>query len=144
MCNLDLARRAVACRGWRWLPGMLTSGGLRVTDTHRDGLPCAWTFADGEHFAKTFNNCGIDEYREGFWNLQLPDFRDPATRGCLLQLVREAWGEPHMYATTVHMYPKIFWAVYRPPRVWQGPPLSGPTEEAALVAALEAVPERKP
>ena len=27
MTNTDLARRATACKGWRWLPGMLTDAG---------------------------------------------------------------------------------------------------------------------
>lgn len=47
-----------------------------------------------------------------------PDLRDPATRGCVLELVREAWSEPRAHAWT-------FADGY-------------PTEAEALVAAWEA------
>ena len=82
---LDLARRAVACKGWKWLPGMRTTDGMRVIhDPHLwPDRPCA--------------------IREGTWvdtavprplGDHLPDLTDPATLGCLLALVQEAWGDP--------------------------------------------------
>jgi hypothetical protein len=63
-----------------------------------------------------------------------PDLTDPATLGCLLALVREAWGEP---LARVEGYPDG-WRVYVP-RVSRLVGL-GPSEGAALVAALEAAP----
>ena len=60
---LELARRAVACKHWRWTPGMLVLNGPRVlTVDERDmtGL--------------------------------VPDLGDPATLGCVLALVRESNG----------------------------------------------------
>jgi hypothetical protein len=48
----DLGRRAVACKHWRWMDGMVTFG---------------------------------------FVGEDVPDLSDPATLGCLLALVREAW-----------------------------------------------------
>jgi hypothetical protein len=73
MTDLDLARRAVACPKWKWLPGMLavTSNGVvgfRVADSAVVPPTCL---------------------------VGLPDFTDPATLGCLLALVRDAWGDPH-------------------------------------------------
>ncbi len=63
--QIALARRAVACRGWRWMPGMADCYGRRL----RDG---DWLDPSAE----------------------FPDLTDPATLGCLLALVREARGEP--------------------------------------------------
>lgn len=84
---IKLARRAVACKGFRWLPGMRTVDAMRVIhDPDRwPDRPCA--------------------IREGGWvdtapprplGDDLPDLTDPATIGCLLALVREAWGQPEM------------------------------------------------
>lgn len=59
-----LARRAVACKGWRWVPGMLGAGtGLR-----------------------------LDELTQ-HWEAEIPDLSDPCTLGGLLALVREALGD---------------------------------------------------
>jgi len=67
----------------------------------------------------------------------VPDLDDPATLGCLLALVREAWGDPSMYAQD--RGPDGWW-------VWQSPANAGtvarhwPSEAEALIAALEAAP----
>ena len=115
----DLARRAVACKGWRWMPGMLwceqTSLGLskqRLLDYEIDGFPA-------------YYGC-------------LPDLSDPATLGCLLTLVREAWKSP-----VAQVYPSLpdghIWTCYindeADDRLFRER-----TEAEALVAALEAAP----
>jgi len=65
-----LARRAMTCLGWRWMPGM-SSRGVRVDALGPYGCP------------------------EGL-GPHSPDLNDPGTLGCLLTLVREAWEEPRL------------------------------------------------
>ncbi len=60
-----LAERAVACAAWRWMPGM------------------RWTV--GADWGRLLDE--QDRVLAG----ALPDLDDPATRGCLLALVRQAW-----------------------------------------------------
>ena len=62
---------------------------------------------------------------------RLPDLTDPATLGCLLALVREAWVDPN--AHTMPYYGR--WAVFLSSDQDAG---DGSTEAEALVAALEA------
>jgi hypothetical protein len=116
--QLDLARRAVACKGWRWMPGMAWLHDLAQPITS-DGI-------DGRHDTGTPPRYG------------LPDLTDHATLGCLLALVREAWGE-------LGLVPCLFkepgeWNVYLPNSDFA----VGETEAEALVVALKAAPEVKP
>jgi hypothetical protein len=123
MQNEELARRAVACKHWRWMPGMLSRRLSMFT-----GVDICRRFGETEWPANPYNN----EY---------PDLTDPATLGCLLHLVREAWGEQmEVFAYRTEMHDKR-WCIERagserdPSRAWYGW-----TEAEALVAALEAAP----
>ena len=115
----SLGHRAVACRGWTWGPGMLDLFGRRILCVWPDDLGIKWS-----HIPE---NCVVRDADA------LPDLTDPATLGCLLALVREAWGDCHAY-----LAPGPGWfagsgsrnAVYG----------EGATEAEALVAALEAAP----
>ena len=64
-----------------------------------------------------------------------PDFSDPATVGCLLAAVREAWSAPTACAawSFVPLRPGVDWFVTRIPA-----DAYGATEAEALIAALEA------
>jgi len=112
---IALSRRAVACKGWQRMPGMLAvptdglvSVPLRLTDDHD------WPHDLG---------------------LRLPDLSDPATLGCLLALVREAHGDPVLFARFRGARVRPDWMVS-----WDGSDViaTGATEAEALVAALES------
>lgn len=70
---MDLGRRAVACKGWRWMPGMLDLWGQRILAVGRSGGILAVFPA------------GFGSGRGG----RLPDLSDPATLGPMAALVIE-------------------------------------------------------
>lgn len=108
MDHIELGRRLVACKHFRPMRGMRDVQG-RSWD---DSLLWRW-------------NSAID----------VPDLRDPATVGCLLALVRDAWGDPTMSA---HFSDAAEWWEVQGHR-W-APEKPADTEAEALVAALEAAP----
>ena len=116
----ELGRRAVACKHWRWMPGMYAEPlTFRVV----------WT---DDH------SIGESDQVSYFWERVphiYPDLSDFATLGCLLALVREAW---KANVSTTY-WPEdgdkpAYWAVELDR--WY----EGETEGASLVAALEAAP----
>jgi hypothetical protein len=112
-----LAKRAVACRGWRWMPGMLTSTGLRVLDVHSTSIFVALPSVDA----------GLPDVDEVVTTGVLPDLSDGATLGCLLLVVREERGMCASWHTAVG------WRCYSAGGAIWG---EGATEAEALVVAL--------
>lgn len=121
----NLAKRAVACKGFRWMAGML------IAD-HGAGIRFCWQEDGVLHGAANEGGAWMRVHADR----ALPDLDDPATRGCLLALVRRAWGCQHIVATPdlIDGVGDIEWCV----TPTQGPSLYGFTEAEALVAALEA------
>ena len=125
----ELAKRAIACKGWRWMPGMiaLDQDGIkaRVLDVQAGGQVRALICHDG------WNGSPVT-----VCSPHLPDLEDPATLGCLLALVREAWAPATWITTTACL---TSGGVHG----WRVQGLDLPmqsTEAEALVAALEGAP----
>jgi hypothetical protein len=117
---IALARRAMSCRGWRWMPGMADQFGRRVMQVYPNELGFKWS-----HLLE--NNVVRDADA-------LPDLTDAATLGCFLALVREAWGDPKACVRAGRGWEWVtdFCVERRPP--------CGKTEAEALIAALDAAP----
>ena len=153
---LALGRRAVACKGWRWLPGMLRVWPFVVRKPVPQGV-WSWLASDDDRargFIESmpterverhpFSILGGSQWDDATerWVACIPDLSDAATLGCLLALVREAmnderacvsWdhaGEAWM-CEGMHEYEgKTYLGVFA----------EGSTYVEALVAALEAAP----
>ena len=104
-----LGARLAACPKFRPLPGLRDMQGR----TWEQSLLWRWTPS-------------IDR----------PDLREPATKGIVLALVREAWGQDDMGASRY----RERWCVEFTPQDAQNYAFYGATEAEALVAALEAAP----
>jgi hypothetical protein len=142
--TIELARRAVASPHWRWMPGMLLfcpeSGACyRATN----GVP-AWDHG-------IYQTGGMSEDWQAAPDNVVPGLTDPATRGCLLALVREALSEPLACVEVRQPGDTGYRAILRVPvgsegwRVvgwqwWGTSRCPAMLEAAALVAALEAAP----
>jgi len=127
--QIALAKRAVACKGWKWMPGM------------------AW-------FDERFLQYRVQSEAHAvvMHEDRLPDLTDPATLGCLLALVRDAYGDSALYVrlsdTTrqidgVRAWEVLGWISAERSRDGRGGSWRGwgyASEAEALVAALEAAP----
>ena len=107
-----LARRAVACPHWRWMPGMAVIPQEADTLIDKDSrmafhateirvTAAAFEICEPEHrFVEVslLLNGKSRSYGSMFTKHLLPDLSDPATAGCLPALVRTATGKPHLFS----------------------------------------------
>ena len=156
-----LAQRVVSCSKWRWMPGMLAQRTIHSSIQERgrpqtvpvrftEGLqfggrtgagepieladPCVVELTPSGECLVASAHASVDGWHR-VANL-LPDLTDPATLGCLLVLVREAWND---YTITTQFHPSAGASDRNRWRVWQpGNPIAyGVSEPEALVSALE-------
>lgn len=128
--RLEIARRFAACPKWVWLSGMV------ACDVP---LPLTWRrrlLSQGEIFGWKFDAIDGPVPRGPWRNLDgwVPDLDDEMTRLGCLAVVRRAW--PQMDSHSIGSYSDGGWCVEIDDTMF-----TGPTEEAALLAALEAAPK---
>ena len=117
------AERAVACKHWEWMPGMLTTRGHRVIALRRFEPPMA---------------CAATGHIKWDGALELPDFTDPVTAAALLPMVRKAYGDDDASCRRYWLGRRAAWRVVGMLGDWLGD--SCETEIDALLSALEAAP----
>ena len=123
---IALSRRAVACKGWRWMPGMRA---VRVEEPPfvSEGFDASKMLGRTCRVYEVSESGSVRGSSDTFRTTSTayaPDLTDAATLGCLLALVREAWGDPTLCTRFAD-------------GVWNG---GYSTEAEALVGALEATP----
>lgn len=120
-----LAKRAVACKHWRWIRGMLRQDDYRYVGS---GVWARWS--------DTALSSGVLTALHA--PDQWPDLSESATRGCLLALVREAWKDPALCVVLDTSDGR--WHVGRWEDGMSMRGRGGATEAEALVDALESAP----
>ena len=129
--QIVLARRAVACKNWRWMPGMATNSKFCrvVAACPVESVPCCAEEGATEDDCYAVWLDGVPLF---------PDLTDSATLGCLLALVREAYGDPYasIWYSADHNHSGDRWSYYSKAFSFSG----HATEADALVAALEGAP----
>ena len=76
---MELSGRVVKCPNFYWMPGMRQLAGKNLAPYR----------IVSDDYAPPESEILMDSYSD-----ILPDLTDPATLGCLLALVREAWKDP--------------------------------------------------
>jgi hypothetical protein len=120
--QLEIARGFVECGRWRWMPGMLDTDGGRIVDPER-----LMTAQKQSASSPVWLLCGP---------LALPDITDPATLGCIVQVVRDARGQPCWLPTYLDPIDEA-WVIEPPSHRRQ---TRYESYAAVLLAALQAAP----
>lgn len=124
-----LGQRALTSPWWRWCPGMLAED-QRCIAGPSEGGEMLTASSEGD--------------RADWWAMDgyVPDFTDAATLGCLVSLVREAWGVETITVRPVQVDRSVFWYAYSgaPLRNAAGADIEGEDEITCWVAALLGAP----
>jgi len=135
MDNIKLGKRAVACKGWLWMAGMVP-----FEECHGE-----WARIEDEEAAEHHNKCANGD--------EIPRLDDPATIGCIRERVRGLHGARAVWvelkASCAPAFPDYYVVVgafhpeygTQPSIVYKTLGLvSALTEAEALVSALEMAP----
>lgn len=125
----DLAKRAVACKAWRWRRGTRLLDGRMIVkgqDGHNNN-GCVYFVGDRQHtFIRDLDG--------------LPDLDDPGTLGCLEANIEKKYSGP--VSVVCERHPAVgevfLWEVRIPLAFGSRLLGEGVTKKEALVAALEA------
>lgn len=128
--KVEISQRLVACKHFRWMPGMRTLGDWRVINVDSDGVEVVTDLSE----VVLFHSGDLPHIPSS-----LPDLTDPATLGCLLALVREICGDSEMHLTLGGAGWVWLSGESRVANVVLDIP-AGKTEAEAITLALEATP----
>jgi hypothetical protein len=125
---IDLGKRLVACKGFAWMPGMaiVDDHGVRgyVVSVAQTLNPIVWAA----------NIAGVSRLSAEDVIECLPDMSDPATRGCLLAVIRKDHSAPYAQVESdLHLGWRV-WVHDVPITDWCS------TEDEAMVLAMEFTP----
>lgn len=115
-----LSKRALACRGWKWLPGM--------------SVVCP-----PKHYGSTGFFVRVDRDEWIASDTDMPNFYDGCTLGGMLSLVRQAWQDGIAHVSPVTTTGTTWCVTVKIPtgHKW----FYGNTEAEALICALEGADE---
>lgn len=118
--------RAVSAKCWVWLEGMRVLGGGVIVDADTLGFVLS-------------GNASVRDGRGG--NL-FPDVRHPATKGCMVQILRDLYNDQRIATYPVKLTTGHWWNVGVP---WTGELFlsTAQLEHEALVIAIELAELRK-
>ncbi len=133
MTAQTITSRATKCAAFRWVDGMKTLKHGRVCGEK-------YLVISDHDEAGSWVDC-TDTLND--WQQAIPDLSDPATLGCVTQLVREAWGDRDPYVVNDSGHPRGPWFVMTNHSDAAPCIASGATEGEALIKALEAAPSVK-
>jgi hypothetical protein len=151
---IKLGQRLVACDYWRWMPGMLCHQRLhtgawvpvRLMEAAYNATVIDYRFVE-RNAVPSMNQDAARIMAEGYvtqsgWVLVddlLPDLSDFATKGCVLQLIREAWDDPEAhFALGAAGWTLISGESRIADVVYPSPPSN--VEAEAMVNVMEAAP----
>ncbi len=132
---LELGKKAITA-GWAWSDGSTFLGA--------EGQARSFTHEGRQGWLTSHPGVSFPERDE-----MVPDFSDPATRGCLLAQVRKAWDDPSLHVWVEDESRPLEWkweddGLVAPmldvPNVYYG---SYDSEAKAMVSALVAANDRK-
>jgi len=141
--HIELSRRLVACKHFRWVPGMTL---IPLKFPNERWLLCwsdndyggAYQTSGGKVWGIGYDGGDPIEFKDSDCDW-IPDTSDPATLGCLLALVRKAWGDERISAAFAKAEGRfVIVDSLCSAMLADGRYFYGDTEAEALIAALEA------